>query len=103
MRTYVDYPNPVSVDLVIATQRLEMQEGPAGFWSTEVTMAEAGQYLYYVEVDTGHGSFESEEQQLIIGEAAPVQESSDGDGLQLPGAGILVALTALGFAARRRR
>jgi hypothetical protein len=102
VRTYVDYPNPVSVDLVIATQRLEMQEGPAGFWSTEVTMAEAGQYLYYVEVDTGHGSFESEEQQLNVGEAAPTPQSSDSE-ISLPGPGILGVLTGLGFAARRRR
>ena len=98
----MDYPDTVAVYLLVAGQRLPMHAGPAG-WSTEVTMAAAGQYPYYVEVDTGHGWFQSEEQILNVGAAAPVQESSDGDGLQLPGPGILVALTALGFVARRRR
>ena len=101
VRAYVDYPDPVAVYLLVAGQRLSMQAGPAG-WSTEVTMAEAGQYPCRIEVDTGHGSFQSEEQMLNIGKAAPIQESSDGNDLQLPGPGILVALTALGFVARRR-
>ena len=103
VRAYVDYPNLNGVDLLIASQRLEMQEGPAGFWSAEVTIAGAGQYPYYIEADTGHGSFQSEESMLNVGAAAPVQESSDDDLPQLPGPGIFVALTALGLAARRRR
>jgi hypothetical protein len=78
-----------------------MLEGPSG-WSAEVTLAEAGSYGYRVEVDTGHGSFQGNEQMLNVGEAAPTPQSSDSE-ISLPGPGILGVLTGLGFAARRRR
>ena len=76
-----------------------MQAGPAG-WSAEVTLAEAGSYGYRVEVDTGHGSFQGNEQMLNIGEAAALPDEEDA----LPAPSLLVAAGLLtGIALRRRR
>jgi hypothetical protein len=101
IRAFVDYPDPLTVYLLVAGQRLPMAQSAQG-WNAEVTLAEGGSYSYSIEVYTGHGSFQSEEQMLNVGEAAPTSQSSDSES-SLPGPGILGVLTGLGFAARRRR
>ena len=99
IRAFIDYPDPLAVYLLVAGQRLPMQAGPAG-WSAEVTLAEAGSYGYRVEVDTGHGSFQGNEQMLNIGEAAALPDEEDA----LPAPSLLVAAGLLtGIALRRRR
>ncbi len=99
IRAFVDYPDPLAVYLLVAGQRLPMQTGPAG-WSAKVTLAEAGSYGYRVEVDTGHGSFQGNEQMLNIGEAAALPDEEDA----LPAPSLLVAAGLLtGIALRRRR
>ena len=99
IRAFVNYPDPPAVYLLVAGQRLPMQAGPVG-WSAEVTLAEAGNYGYRVEVDTGHGSFQGEEQMLNVGAAAPLPDGDE----PLP-APSLLAVSALlaGIALRRRR
>jgi hypothetical protein len=99
IRAFVDYPDPLAVYLLVAGQRLPMLEGPSG-WSAEVTLAEAGSYGYRVEVDTGHGSFQGDEQMLNIGEAAALPDEENA----LPAPSLLAAAGLLaGIALRRRR
>jgi hypothetical protein len=77
-----------------------MLESPSG-WSAEVTLAEAGSYGYRVEVDTGHGSFQSDEQTLTVGAAAPLP---DGNLEPLPAPSLLASAALFaGIALRRRR
>ena len=98
IRAFIDYPDPLAVYLLVAGQQLPMQAGPAG-WSAEVTLAEAGRYGYRVEVDTGHGSFQGNEQMLNIGEAAALPDEEDA----LPAPSLLVAAGLLSSIALRRR
>ena len=99
IRAFVDYPDPLAVYLLVAGQRLPMLESPSG-WSAEVTLAEAGSYGYRVEVDTGHGSFQGDEQMLNIGEAAALPDEENA----LPAPSLLAAAGLLtGIALRRRR
>ena len=98
IRAFIDYPDPLAVYLLVAGQQLPMQAGPAG-WSAEVTLAEAGSYGYRVEVDTGHGSFQGNEQMLNIGEAAALPDEEDA----LPAPSLLVAAGLLTSIALRRR
>ena len=98
IRAFVDYPDPLAVYLLVAGQRLPMLEGPSG-WSAEVTLAEAGSYGYRVEVDTGHGSFQGDEQILNIGEATVLPDEENA----LPAPSLLAAGALLGAIALRRR
>ena len=98
IRAFVDYPDPLAVYLLVAGQRLPMLEGPSG-WSAEVTLAEAGSYGYRVEVDTGHGSFQGDEQMLNIGEATVLPDEENA----LPAPSLLAAGALLGAIALRRR
>ena len=99
IRAFVDYPDPQAVYLLVAGQRLPMLESPSG-WSAEVTLAEAGSYGYRVEVDTGHGSFQSDEQTLTVGAAAPLPDGNE----PLPAPSLLASAALFaGIALRRRR
>lgn len=98
VRGYIGYEDPVAVWLMVAGQKVPMTGG-GGLYTAEVTIAESGTHAYVIEVDTGHGSFHSREQMLVVGGASA---SDDDDVLPGPGAA-LAALGLLAVAVARRR
>ncbi len=97
---YVSYEDPVAVWLMVAGQKVLMTGG-GGLYTAEVTIAEPGTHMYVLEIDTGHGSFHSQEQALMVGEATSTGDD-DGDDLPGPGAALAV-LGLLAVAIARRR
>ena len=73
----IDYENPKSVNLVIAKvdsdvlaegQKIPMEE-KGNYYYGELFFENAGNYVYSIEIDTGHGKLKSYEQNIIVSES----------------------------------
>ena len=73
----IDYESPKSVNLVIAKvdsdvlaegQKIPMEE-KGNYYYGELFFENAGNYVYSIEIDTGHGKLKSYEQNIIVSES----------------------------------
>tara|TARA_Y100001970_G_scaffold22993_1_gene26828 strand:+ start:2883 stop:5183 length:2301 start_codon:yes stop_codon:yes gene_type:complete len=91
----IDYENPKNVYLVVAKfeddilsegQKLTM-EVEGNYHIRDLYFEEAGTYVYSIEIDTGHGTLKSYEQNIIVSEkqteAVQVEEESTLPGLSM--------------------
>ena len=105
----VDYENPVSVNMIVAKvdadvlaegQKIPMKK-EGNYYTGELYFENSGNYVYSIEVDTGHGKLTSYENNIIVSEKQVVTSSGDNDALVGPN--ILPILLILVIVAFRRK
>ena len=105
----VDYENPVSVNMIVAKvdadvlaegQKIPMKK-EGNYYTGELYFENSGNYVYSIEVDTGHGKLTSYENNIIVSEKQ-VTSSGDNDNA-LVGPNILPILLILVIVAFRRK
>ena len=106
----VDYENPVSVNMIVAKvdadvlaegQKIPMKK-EGNYYTGELYFENSGNYVYSIEVDTGHGKLTSYENNIIVSEKQVVTSSGDNDNA-LVGPNILSILLILVIVAFRRK
>ena len=106
----VDYENPVSVNMIVAKvdadvlaegQKIPMKK-EGNYYTGELYFENSGNYVYSIEVDTGHGKLTSYENNIIVSEKQVVTSSGDNDNA-LVGPNILPILLILVIVAFRRK
>ena len=106
----VDYENPVSVNMIVAKidadvlaegQKIPMKKD-GNYYTGELYFENSGNYVYSIEVDTGHGKLTSYENNIIVSEKQVVTSSGDND-TALMGPNILPILLILVIVAFRRK
>ena len=106
----VDYENPVSVNMIVAKvdadvlaegQKIPMKKD-GNYYTGELYFENAGNYVYSIEVDTGHGKLTSYESNIVVSEKQVVTSSSDNDNA-LMGPNIIPIVLILVIVAFRRK
>ncbi len=81
----VDYENPVNVNMIVAKidedvlaegQKIPMKK-EGNYYIGELFFESSGNYVYSIEVDTGHGKLTSYEQNIIVSDKQIVSSSGE--------------------------
>tara|TARA_B100001250_G_scaffold228338_1_gene196009 strand:- start:928 stop:3273 length:2346 start_codon:yes stop_codon:yes gene_type:complete len=106
----IDYENPKSVNLVIAKvdsdvlaegQKIPM-ELDGSYYYGELFFENPGTYVYSIEIDTGHGTLKSYEQNIIVSEKQNEVVNEEDEGA-LPGLSMAPIIFIIIIIASRKR
>ena len=106
----IDYENPKSVNLVIAKvdsevlaegQKIPM-EIDGNYYYGELFFENPGTYVYSIEIDTGHGTLKSYEQNIIVSEKQNQVVTEEDEGA-LPGLSMAPIIFIIIIIASRKR
>ena len=106
----IDYENPKSVNLVIAKvdsevlaegQKIPM-EIDGNYYYGELFFENPGTYVYSIEIDTGHGTLKSYEQNIIVSEKQNQVVAEEDEGA-LPGLSMAPIIFIIIIIASRKR
>ena len=106
----IDYENPKSVNLVIAKvdsdvlaegQKIPM-EIDGNYYYGELFFENPGTYVYSIEIDTGHGTLKSYEQNIIVSEKQNQVVTEEDEG-SLPGLSMAPIIFIIIIIASRKR
>ena len=106
----IDYENPKSVNLVIAKvdsdvlaegQKIPM-EIDGNYYYGELFFENPGTYVYSIEIDTGHGTLKSYEQNIIVSEKQNQVVTGEDEGA-LPGLSMAPIIFIIIIIASRKR
>jgi hypothetical protein len=106
----IDYDSPKSVSVIIAKnndgvlaegQKVTMYE-EGNYYYGDLYFENEGNYIYSIEVDTGHGKLSSYEQNIIVLAKQEVVESVDND-QKIPYPSVISTLLILTLVTMRRR
>ena len=106
----IDYENPRNVYLVVAKfedsilsegQKLPMQ-AEGNYHVRDLYFEDAGTYVYSIEIDTGHGTLKSYEQNIIVSEKQ-TEVIQNEEKSRLPSVGILPLIFLIIIVVSRRK
>ena len=91
----------VDADVLAEGQKIPMKK-EGNYYTGELYFENSGNYVYSIEVDTGHGKLTSYENNIIVSKKQVVTSSGDNDNA-LVGPNILPILLILVIVAFRRK